>query len=75
MNSRGYFIDEGGFLSSMDQPAEVSVLEQGPLFVKVAVKGKIGKYSFTQTIRLTQGESKSGKQGKFHLWSIRQAIV
>ena len=27
---RGYFIDEGGFLSSMDQPAEVSVLEQGP---------------------------------------------
>ena len=40
----------------MDQPAEVSVLEQGPLFVKVAVKGKIGKYSFTQTIRLTQGE-------------------
>ena len=53
---RGYFIDEGGFLSSMDQPAEVSVLEQGPLFVKVAVKGKIGKYSFTQTIRLTQGE-------------------
>ena len=31
---RGYFIDEGGFLSSMDQPAEVSVLEQGPLFVR-----------------------------------------
>ena len=47
---RGYFIDEGGFLSSMDQPAEVSVLEQGPLFVKVAVRGKIGKFPFTQTI-------------------------
>lgn len=53
---RGYFIDEGAFFSSMDQPAEVSIVEQGPLFVEVAVKGKIGKHPFTQTIRLTQGE-------------------
>lgn len=53
---RGYFIEDAAFLSSADQPAKVRVLEQGPLFVKVAIEGKIGKHPFTQTIRLTQGE-------------------
>lgn len=53
---RGFFIKENSFLSSISQPTTIQVLEQGPLLVKVSVKGKIGSYPFTQTIQLVQGE-------------------
>lgn len=55
---RGYFQEEAAFLSSTGHPATVRVVEQGPLFVKVAVEGRIGKHPFTQTIRLAQGEAR-----------------
>lgn len=53
---RGYFVDEGRFISSTEQPAKIRIVEQGPLFVKIAIEGKIGKHPFTQTICLAQGE-------------------
>jgi len=55
---RGYFYTEEAFLSSAQSPAEVKILERGPLSVKVAIHGKIGKHPFTQTIRLVQGEKR-----------------
>ena len=55
---RGYFFKEETFLSSTLSPAKIEILEQGPLSVKVAIHGKIGKHPFTQTIRLMQGEKR-----------------
>lgn len=52
---RGFFIKENAFLSSISQPATIELLEQGPLSMKVGIKGKIGSYCFTQTIQLVQG--------------------
>lgn len=53
---RGYFVDEGRFISSTEQPAKVRIVEQGPLFATVAIEGRIGNHPFTQTIRLVQGD-------------------
>lgn len=55
---RGFFVDEGAFLSSTQHPATVRVLEQGPLALSVAVEGQIGGHPYTQTIRLVQGEER-----------------
>ncbi|MBE9663705.1 glycosyl hydrolase [Mucilaginibacter myungsuensis] len=55
---RGDFHNNGGFKSGMDGAAEVSVVENGPLRVKVDVKGTINGTGFTQTISLAQGQPK-----------------
>ncbi|GHT27891.1 alpha-mannosidase [Bacteroidia bacterium] len=55
---RGYFGEEHAYLSSTQHPATIRVVEQGPLSVKVAIDGKIGKHPFTQTIQLLQGDEK-----------------
>jgi len=55
---RGNFNENGGFKSSKDKPAEINVIENGPLRVKVEVKGAINETPFTQTISLTQGQPK-----------------
>lgn len=53
---RGNFYEEGGFLSSAMQPAELIIEEQGPFLVKIRVDGKIGMHPFSQSITLVQGE-------------------
>jgi len=55
---RGYFFKEEAFLSNTQSPAEIEILEQGPLSAKVAIHGKIGIHPFTQTIRLALGEKR-----------------
>ena len=55
---RGFFHAEEAFLSSVQSPAKIEIIEQGPLSVKVAIHGKIGKHPFIQTIRLVQGEKR-----------------
>ena len=55
---RGYFFKGEKFISSVQSPAQIEILEQGPLSVKIAIKGKIEAHPFTQTIRLTQGEKR-----------------
>jgi alpha-mannosidase len=55
---RGNFYNDGGFKSSEDKPAEVTILENGPINVQVQVKGIINKTPFTQLISLTQGQPK-----------------
>lgn len=61
---RGYFYDEGKFLSSADNPATVQVLQQGAGLVKVQVNGKIGIHPFTQFITLAQGQRRIDMQVK-----------
>ena len=55
---RGNFYNDGGFKSSKDAPAEVQVLESGPLQIKVAIKGTIDHYPFTQYLTLAQGQQR-----------------
>ena len=53
---RGDFFKDGGFKSSADQPATVTVVEEGPAQVKLEVKGIIDHHLFTQLLTFTQGQ-------------------
>lgn len=53
---RGNFYREGGFHSSTDTPAQLEILENGPLRVLVKVRGVIAGTPFTQILTLQQGE-------------------
>jgi alpha-mannosidase len=53
---RGNFYREGGFRSSADTTAQLEILENGPLRIRVQVKGVIAGTPFTQLLTLQQGE-------------------
>ncbi|MFT3948788.1 MAG: glycoside hydrolase family 38 C-terminal domain-containing protein [Agriterribacter sp.] len=53
---RGYFYGDGGFAKSNDRETEITVLANGPLQIKLQVKGLINENNFVQTITLTQGQ-------------------
>lgn len=53
---RGDFFNDGGFHSSADQPATVTVLEKGPAQVMLKVSGMIDRHPFTQLLTFTQGQ-------------------
>jgi alpha-mannosidase len=55
---RGNFYKDGGFKSSEDTAASVEILENGPLRIKVAIKGTIDHYPFTQFLSLVQGQQR-----------------
>lgn len=52
---RGNFYNDGGFKSTEDHPAQVQVLETGPLQVKIAIRGTIDNYPFTQYLTVGEG--------------------
>ena len=53
---RGNFYLEGGFHSSTETPAQLDILENGPLRVRVQIRGGIAGTPFTQILTLEQGE-------------------
>lgn len=53
---RGNFYNNGGMRSSADTTAEVEVMEKGGAEVKLAIKGHIAGYPFTQTLTIQQGQ-------------------
>lgn len=53
---RGNFYGDGGFKSSKDNPVKIEILENGPLGIKIAIKGVINGSDYTQVISLKQGE-------------------
>jgi alpha-mannosidase len=53
---RGDFFKDGGFRSSADQHAEVTVLEDGPAQISLQVKGLIANSPFTQVLTFAQGQ-------------------
>lgn len=53
---RGYFYNDGGFHSSADNPARITIVENGPVRVRVAVNGTIDSNPFTQVITVAQGQ-------------------
>src|SRR5690606_30447444 len=55
---RGNFYKKGGFLSSTQSPAVISVEENGPYMVRLKISGNIAGNPFHQTITLRQGDRK-----------------
>ncbi len=53
---RGNFYNDGGMRSSMEKPAEVSVLENGPAEVKVEIRGTIAENPFSEVLTLQMGQ-------------------
>jgi alpha-mannosidase len=53
---RGYFYNAGGFHSSTESPAEISILENGPIRVRVAIRGMVNLHPFVQVITAAQGQ-------------------
>ncbi len=52
---RGHFYEQGGFHSSADQPAKITVVENGPLRATVEMSGTIADNPFVQRVSITQG--------------------
>lgn len=52
---RGYFYKEHRFYSSADTAASVSIVENGPLEVRLKIDGKIASSPFTQYLTVAQG--------------------
>ncbi|MFD2873086.1 glycoside hydrolase family 38 C-terminal domain-containing protein [Mucilaginibacter ximonensis] len=55
---RGDFFKDGGFYSSTERPAAVTVVENGPVQVKLEVRGTVGHHPFTQLLTFTQGQKR-----------------
>ncbi len=55
---RGYFYDEGRWLSSTDAPACVTVESDNPFEKSVRIEGCIGVHPFTQTVTIREGQRK-----------------
>ncbi len=52
---RGYFGSEQKWLASVDAPAEVRIVEQGPLRVTAEIRGRIGAWSFVTRVSAAAG--------------------
>jgi alpha-mannosidase len=61
---RGNFYNDGGKHSSAENPAKVTVLENGSERIKVQLKGFIDGSPFTQWITLTRGQPRIDMQMK-----------
>jgi alpha-mannosidase len=53
---RGNFYNDGGFKSTADNLASIEVLENGPLQIKLNIKGTINGSDYSQTLTLAQGQ-------------------
>ena len=70
---QGNFYNDGGQLSTASQPATVTIIENGPLRIKVKISGTIAGQAFHQTITLMQGEPRIDCALKIH-WQKNIAI-
>jgi alpha-mannosidase len=61
---RGNFYNDGGFHSSAENPAKISVLEKGSEQVKLQIQGTIDGSPFTQWLTLTYGQRRIDMQAK-----------
>lgn len=59
---RGDFYNDGGFHSSTENPAKISVIEKGAERIKLQIQGLIDGSPFTQWLTLTQGQRRIDMQ-------------
>jgi alpha-mannosidase len=55
---RGYFFDVDSFHSSVQHPAEITILENGPLRAKVRISGMFGMHPFSQIIAVENDQER-----------------
>jgi alpha-mannosidase len=55
---RGNFFKDGGFKSTADLPAKVTIAENGGVQVKLKVEGEIAGNNFVQLVTFTQGQQR-----------------
>ena len=53
---RGNFFKKGGFISSTESPAKLSVIEKGPYLTKIRIDGEIAGNPYHQWVTFRQGE-------------------
>ena len=63
---RGYFINEGIFLSSASQRAKAQLLSDGPIEAALEIYGRIGGVNFTQQVSIAKGDEKISINVVFH---------
>lgn len=61
---RGNFYNDGGFRSSTENPAKVTIIEKGAERLKVQIDGSIDGSPFTQWLTLTKGQRRIDLQVK-----------
>ena len=61
---RGNFYNDGGFHSSTENPASISIIDKGPQRIKVQIKGTIDGSPFIQWLTLSQGQRRIDMQVK-----------
>ncbi len=54
----GFFYNDGGFHSTIENPVSINIMEKGPAIVKVEIKGMLRSNPFTQILTLKQGEKR-----------------
>ncbi|WP_158944693.1 glycoside hydrolase family 38 C-terminal domain-containing protein [Granulicella sp. S190] len=55
---RGYFISQQGWRSSTDSPAQVKIIESGPVRATVEVSGQVGGIPYRTTISIAEGQQR-----------------
>ncbi|MBZ4191348.1 glycoside hydrolase family 38 C-terminal domain-containing protein [Niabella beijingensis] len=55
---RGFFFNENKFVSSLEEKPVVTLLENGPVQIRLRIEGTINNNRFTQIVQLQQGEKK-----------------
>lgn len=55
---RGNFYEQGGFHTSTETPADVRILENGPLRVRLEIRGRIAATPFAELLTLTEGQKR-----------------
>ena len=53
---RGNFYNDGGFCSSTQNEAKISIVENGPVRISIKIEGTIASNPFSQTVTLVQGQ-------------------
>jgi len=53
---RGFFFEAGNFFSIADNPAQIEVIENGPVRAVVRISGQLASNAVTQVITLAQGQ-------------------
>jgi len=53
---RGFFLQAGKFFSTADHRARIKVIENGPVRIRVRIRGRLASHAVTEIITLTQGQ-------------------
>lgn len=62
---RGYFIEQQAWRSSADQPAQVTVVENGPLRARVRSAGSVGGCAYQANVTLVAGQPRIDCEVRF----------